>query len=325
MTLLAIQGCAPATPADADAVTQASHSVSLGTAEAAYSRYVAASDAAAAQGDETQGLAIVGGAQWAQVKGQYTALAAAGTPVPRYRYGQPVFYVPALAGYPQWFVVAVPRVTDTGGRLSAAVSTLMLFDHTDQSRPWTLSGSAVLNRPLPAIARDRDGYAIAVATTDSSLLLRLDVVGATHAAVVDDGPASPAAAVVGSGPQTTGLYSAQAAQAAAGDSLGLQYQWLLQAGSFPQFGLRLADGGALVLYAMYLNTAAQHPNLVAGSPIQVPAAFRPLLASPTEIGTHAVYANWTYQYAAIDPPSTTHDAKLQIIAAQGAPSYGHAY
>ena len=93
---------------------------------------------------------------------------------------------------------------------------------------------------------------------------------------------------------------------------------------FPQFGLRLADGGALVLYGMYLNTSTQHPNLVAGSPIQVPAAFRPLLAAPTEIGKHAIYADWTYQFAAIDPPSTTHNAKLQIIAAQGGPTYGHA-
>ncbi|MGH8922683.1 MAG: hypothetical protein ACRD0H_30815, partial [Actinomycetes bacterium] len=65
--------------------------------------------------------------------------------------------------------------------------------------------------------------------------------------------------------------------------------------------------------------------LVAGSPIQVPAAFSPLLAAPTEIGYHAVYATRTYQFAAIDPPSAAHDPKLQVIAAQGAPSYGHAY
>ena len=190
---------------------------------------------------------------------------------------------------------------------------------------WTLSGSAVLDRPLPAIARDRDGYAINVAPTDSSLLLRPDVVGATQAAVVDDGPASPAAAVVGDGPQTTGLYAAQAAQRAAAEARVLQYQWLLQGAPFRQFGLRLADGGALVLYGMYLNTTTEHPNLVAGSPIQVPAAFSPLLAAPTEIGYHAVFANWTYQFAAIDPPSTTPNAKLQVIAAQGGPSYGHAY
>jgi hypothetical protein len=326
VTLLAIQGCAPATTADADPVTPASHSVSFDTAQTVYGHYLAVSDAAAAAGNETQGLSILAAAQWAQVKGQYTALESAGTPVPRYRYGQPVFYVPALPpNFPPWFMVAVPRRTEVGGRLGAAVSTLMVFERAGQDQSWTLGGSAVLDGPLPAIARDRDGYAINVVTTDSSLLLRPDVVGATQAAVVDDGPTSPAAAVVRGGPQTTGLYAAQASQATAEQSAGLQYQWLLEGAGFPQFGLRLADGGALVLYGMYLNTSNEHPNLVAGSPIPVPAAFSPLLGAPTEIGYHEVYADWTYQFAAIDPLATAHNPKLQIIAAQGAPSYGHAY
>ena len=92
---------------------------------------------------------------------------------------------------------------------------------------------------------------------------------------------------------------------------GLQYQWLLQGAPFAQFELRLADGGALVLYGMYLNTTNQHANLVAGSPIPVPPAFTPLLAAPTEVGYHAVYANWTYEFAAIDPrpPRTTPSSR----------------
>jgi hypothetical protein len=200
----------------------------------------------------------------------------------------------------------------------------MVFDRTRKDLRWTLSGSAVLDQPLPALARDGNGYAIAVSTSDSSLLLRPDVVGATQAAVVDDGPASPAAAVVRGGPQTIGLYAAQAAWAHAEQARGLQYQWLLEGAPFPQFELRTASGGALVLYAMLLNTTTEHPNLVAGSPIQVPPGVSPLLTVPTEIGYHAVWANWTYQFAAIDPPSTARDAKLQIIAWQGVPTYGHA-
>ena len=47
---------------------------------------------------------------------------------------------------------------------------------------------------------------------DPSLLLPPDLVGATQAAVVDEGPAAPAAAVIGTGPQTTGLYTTQDAQ-----------------------------------------------------------------------------------------------------------------
>jgi hypothetical protein len=323
VTLLAAQGCAPAAPA-ANAETPASHSLSLAAAESSYGSYLAASDAAAAAGDKTQGLSIVTAAQWAQVKAQYTALASVGAPVPRYQYGKPVFYVPALASYPQWFMVAVPRRTDTGGTLGPAVNTLLVFARAKKTLPWTLSGSAVLAQPLPAIARDSDGYAIDVATTDPSLLLRPDVVGATQAAVVDDGPASPAAAVVSDGPQTTGLYAAQSAQAAAQQAQGRQYQWLLQGAPFPQFELRLADGGALVLYGMYLDTSNEHPNLAAGSPVPVPTAAIPLLAVDTEIGFHAVWVNWTYEFAAIDPPATAHNAKLQVIASQGAPTYAHA-
>ena len=323
VTLLSVQGCAPAP--DADAVTHASHSVTFAGARIAYQTYLKVSDAAAALGDEKPALSVVSSAQWDQTKSQYTALASARTPVPRYRYGTPAFYVPALSGYPQWFVVAVDRTTVTGGKPGATEHTLMLFARDKKSENWTLGGTAVLSRPLPAIARDADGYAIAVPTTDPTLLLRPDVVGATHAAVVDDGPTSPAAAVVAAGPQTTGLYAAQTARAAAERTRGLQYQWLLQGASWPQTGLRLADGSALVLYGMYLNTTSEHPNLAEGAPIGVPAAFAPLLAAPTEIGYHAVLADWGYQFAAIDPPADADGAKLTIIASQRWASSGHAY
>jgi hypothetical protein len=226
----------------------------------------------------------------------------------------------------------VPRRTVTGGRLSAPVTTLLLFTRlsatdirTGATVPWTLSGSAVLTKALPAVAKNSDGYAIDVTTTDPTLLLRPDVVGATQAAVVDQGPASPATAVIGAGPQTTGLYTAQAAEAATQQARGLDYQWLMQGAAVPQFELRLADGGALVFYAMYLNTTNEHPNLVPGSPIPVPAAVQPLLATPTEVGSHAVYANWTYEFAAVDPPAAKHGAKVQVIASESALSYGHAY
>ena len=107
---------------------------------------------------------------------------------------------------------------------------------------------------------------------------------------------------------------------------GLQYQWLLQGAPYPQVGLRLAgSGSALIMYGMYLNTSNEHPNLAAGAPIPVPTEFKPLLGAPTEVGYHAVFANWAYQFAAIDPPATARDAKLDIIGSQSGPSFGHAY
>jgi hypothetical protein len=322
VTLLSAQGCAPDAPADA--ATQAGHSVSLAAARNVYETYVKASDAAAVQGDQTQALPLVTSAQWAQVKSQYMALASAGTPVPRYTYGTPVFYVPALSGFPQWFVVAVPRSTVSGGHPGPALSTLMLFAQDRKTVNWTLSGTAVLSGALPKIALD-GGFAVPVSTVDPSLLMRLDVAGATQAAVVDDGPSSPAAAAVAAGPQTTGLYAAQSAQMKAQQRKGLQYQWLLQGAPFPQVGLRLAGGGALIFYGMYLNTTNEHPNLVPGSPIPVPDAVAPILTTPGEVGYHAVFVDWVYQYAAIDPLATDRNAKLQIIGWQGGLHYGHAY
>ena len=322
VTLLSAQGCAPAAPADA--ATQPSHAVSLAAARNIYQTYVKASDAAAVQGNRAQALSVVTSAQWAQVKSEYTALASEGTAVPRYTYGTPAFYVPAGSGFPQWFAVAVSRSTVSGGQPGPAVSTLMLFDRHKKTVDWTLSGTAVLSQPLPKIALD-GGYAIAVSATDQSLLLRPDVAGATQAAVVDDGPSSAAAAAVAAGPQTTGLYAAQATLEAAQQRKGLQYEWLLQGSPFPQVGLRLADGGALILYGLYLNTTNEHPNLAAGPPIPVPDAVAPILTTPNQVGYHAVFANWAYQFAAIDPPATARDAKLQIIGSQSGLSYGHAY
>jgi hypothetical protein len=320
---LAVQGCSsPAAPAKA--ATSADYVVTIAEARAAYGSYITASDTAAAHGNAVQALSVVADAQWSVTHSQYAALTAAHTPVPRYRYGQPVFYVPALTTYPAWFMVAVPRSTDNGGHLGPAVNTIMLFELRGPGLGWALNGTAALDQPMPAIARDSAGYATDMTTSDPRLLLRPDVVGATQAAVVDEGPANAAVTVIGSGPLTTGLYSAQAAIARAQAAKGLSYQWLLGGDSFPQFQMRTADGGALVLYSMYLNTSNTHPNLVRGSPIPVPAVIRPLLLTPSEVGYHGVWANWTYEFVAIDPPLTARNAKVEVIAAGSGPTYGHA-
>jgi hypothetical protein len=322
VTVLAATGCSPAAPASA--ATGSSHSLTIARAETAYDSYLQDSEAAAAQGNATLAQEYVGGAQGQLVQSQYIALATARTPVPRYRYGRPVFYVPALTGYPQWFMVTVPRTTMVNGRPGATANTIMVFGRY-QNVPFTLDGLAELDQPLPAIARDQDGYAIDVRTDQSGLLLRPNVLGATQGAVVDEGPASAAAAVIGGGPLTTGLYAAQNAKASADTARGLVYQWLLQGAAYPQFELRTADGGALVMYSMYLETTTEHQGLASGSPIPVPAAVVPLLAAPSEIGYHAVFANWTYEYAAVDPPAAAQGAKVQIIGAGGGPTSGHAY
>jgi hypothetical protein len=326
-TVLAIQGCAPGSSAITDASTGhgPSYAQAMTQARSAFTSYVAVSTAAAASGDKTQALGVVADAQWAQTKGQYEALASAGTPIPRYRYGTPHFDLPDPAGYLQWFMVTVPRSTEAGGRLGAVVSTIMVFDRDKADLPFMLDGTVPLDQPLPQLAYESDGYAVSEPENDAGALLPPDVVGPTQAAVADEGPGNPAAAVISTGPQTTGLYTAQAALGRAERSRGLTYLWLLQGAPFSQFQLRLRSGADLVLYGMYLNTTLEHPNLTIGSPLPVPAGFSPLFAAPTEVGYHAVYANWTYQFAAIDPPAAAHGAKVTVIAANRGPSFGHAY
>jgi hypothetical protein len=318
---VALGGCSSAA-APAKAVTSAEHSLTIAHAQAAYRSYVQHSTAAAKQGDATKGLAFVADGQWSIVHAQYRALATTGTPVPQYGYGTPTFYVPALSSYPQWFMVTVPVTTAAG---APAGNTIMAFDKPAPDEPWTLNGSAVLNHPLPAIARDSDGYAINVSTKDTSLLLPPNVVGATQAAVVDEGPTAPAAAAIASGPQTTGLYTTQAAQGNSYTAQGLSYQWLLEGAAAPQFDLRTTDGGALVIYTMYLNTTIEHPGNVFGPPIPIPANFTPIANPAKATGAHGVAANWTYDFATVDPPATAHGAKAEVIAASGAPTFGDSF
>jgi hypothetical protein len=322
---IALGGCS-SSAAPAKPVTNATRALTLAQAQAIYNSYVKTSTAAARAGNATLGLAIVGDAQWAVLNSQYTALATTGTPVTQYRYGTPVFYVPSLASFPLWFVVAVPIRTDTGGHLGPAVNTLLAFQRYIPSRSWTLNGSVVLDQPLPAIVHDSGGYVSAFSTAGSGLVLPPDLVGATQAAVVDEGPAAPAAAVIGSGQQTTGFYAVQNTQGNAASAQGLNYQWLLEGASYAQYELQTTDGGALVLYGMYLNTSIEHPGNVSGTPIPVPANFAVLLPTTSaKAGPHGVDENWTYEFAAVDPPATVHGAKVEVIGGSGAPTYGHAY
>jgi hypothetical protein len=318
---VALGGCSGGS-SPVKAVTSAEHNLTIAQAQAAYNSYVTQSAAAARQGDATSGLALVAGGEWSVVHAQYRALANTGTPVPRYGYGTPTFYVPALSSYPEWFVVTVPVTTAPG---AAAVNTIMAFDKPAADQPWTLNGAAVLDQPLPAIAHDSAGYAVNVSTKDTSLLLTPNVVGATQAAVANEGPAAPAAAAIASGPQTTGIYTSQSAQNSSYNARGLSYLWVLEGAAVPQFDLRTADGGALVIYTMYLNTTIEHPGNVFGAKIPIPAGFAPITTPSKATGAHGVAANWTYEFAAIDPPASAHNAKAQVIAASGAPTFGDSY
>ena len=196
----------------------------------------------------------------------------------QYTYGTPTFYLPEPSGYPRFFLADVTRAlavkgvskdatTSVGGaQVPVDGPALMVFEQSAAAGPWQLASVAQFpsGTTLPSLATDKNGYIPQVPLTSTDLLAQPYATGPLQAAVVDDGPASAAAKAVAAGPLTTGLY--QAARDRADNDLevpaGDVYQWSMEGTPYPAFALRTADGGALVLYAMYLNSHGRRPRLL---------------------------------------------------------------
>jgi hypothetical protein len=330
--VLALAGCAQKPTARYGKIA----SLTTATARQVFDSYASASDRATAAGDRAAALALTEGVQWTQVSANFLIAGQHRAMLHRYRYGTPVFYLPEPAGYPRWFVASVARST-TGGTglaglpVAANGRVLMLFTQASATARWLLASTAQLapGAAVPALATDASGYAQALPMSTATLLARPDVTGPLQATVVDDGPASAAARAVASGPLTTGLYAARAALASQRTPRGDVGQWQLQGSNYARFALRTANGGALVLYAMYLNTITEVPAALnqsypvsPGPEISVPAEFAPFLKPGTPAPRVQLITQMALAFAAIDPPPGT--AKIQVIAVGGGPSYASA-
>lgn len=263
------------------------------------------------------------------------------------RLGTPAFYLPETAGYPQWFVAdasvsynaatlpADENRTGAPGGIqweNAAGHTVFLFTKTSATARWQLASLSELSpgTSLPDLAADSGGHVPTVPASDSALLAQPGFAGPLQAGLVDDGPASPSAQVVASGPLTTGIYDNERAgllglTAPPGDIL----QWNLEGSNYRQFALRTADGGALVFYAMYLNTAVQTPAslnqslpLNPGPKISVPEPLAPLLSRGQPAPRIKLEGQQLLSFAAVDPPA--NGGKIQVIAIGGDWSYASA-
>ena len=341
--------------------------LTLAQAQAAYQTYITTSDQAAAAGNRKLALSVVSGVQAALVNTQYNFARAAKAkpPYARYAYGIPAYYLPepAPAGDPQYFVVSVERtpVSAAGAATASAAArpagvpspdlaagvplpargqVLMLFEQTAQGGAWELASTSQLmpGQAIPKLATDSRGYVRIqpMNTSSTGQLVRPALAGPLQAAVVDDGPASPASRVVADGPLTTGLYdtartSARGMSAPPGDD----YAWVLEGSNFGKLSLATANGGALVLYAMYLRTTVQTPSvtaqvipLIPGPPITIPAYVRSLLPKGQRHARNRLLAEDVLSFAAIDPPAPGQDAatsaKIQVIAIGGGVRYADA-
>jgi hypothetical protein len=346
-------GPAPAAGGAASSLSAASSparpGLTLGDAQSVFGSYVAVSNRAARTGDRALALSMLSEVAWETVKAQFTIAAAAQArpPYTQYAYGTPTFYLvaPAAGAHHEYFVVSVERTpvpgaramtplsqdVTAGVRLPGAGRVLMLFARPVRAGHWQLVSQSQLapGQSVPPLATDGHGY-VRTASFDAAAgtpLVRPALAPPLAATVVDDGPASPASQVVAGGPLTTGLYQA-AASSARGISAppGDIYQWLLEGSSYGRLALATTDGGALILYAMYLDSTVatrssinQDVPVLAGPQITVPGYVRPLLPAARLAPRKKLETQDILSFAAIDPPAAQRGeaAKIQVIAIGG--------
>ena len=359
---LAVAGCAsaPAGTTASSADTSSGPALTQATALRAFDAYVAASNQAAATDDGKLALSVVTGAQQSLVSATlkshavsstsgdtsaYSSTLSVAPALVRYTYGAPTFYLPEPSAYPRFFLADVTRALAVKGVSKAATTSvggaqvpvdgpaLMVFEQSGSDGPWQLASVAQLasDTTLPRLFTDKNGYIPQVPLTSTDLLAQPYAAGPLQAAVVDDGPGSAAAKAVAAGPLTTGLY--QAARDRADNDLevpaGDVYQWSMEGTPYPAFALRTADGGALVLYAMYLNSTVAVPGYInnanpiqPGAPIKVPQDLLPLLPSGQPSPRVKLAAQTLFSFAAIDPPATS--SKIMVLAIGGGLNYATA-
>jgi hypothetical protein len=362
---LAAAGCASATAGtgstSANTPARAAAPVTTAQASQAFDSYVATTAKAIRTDDRTLALSVVTAAQQSLLSAAFKMYGARSAPSPSsdpaaysgtlgltpatYTYGTPTFYLPEPAGYPRFFVADVTRsvkgskaaagaVTSVGGaQVPVDGPALMLFEQAAAAGPWRLAGVSQFpaGMALPRLATDSNGYIPQVRLTSTDLHAEPYAIGPLQAAVVDDGPASAAAKSVADGPLTTTMY--QSARDRAGTGLevprGDVYQWDMEGTPYPAFALRTADGGALVLYAMYLNSTVAVPSYInkgdpinPGSPIKIPLEVALLLPIGQPTPRTVVDAQDLFSFAAIDPPAAT--SKIEVIAIGGGLNYAAA-
>ncbi|MBO0805841.1 MAG: hypothetical protein J2P25_22560, partial [Nocardiopsaceae bacterium] len=322
--------------------------VTTAQARRVFGAYVSKTDSALAAGDEKAALAMTQSVAHTELSNAFRTAGARHATVRPYHYGKPEFYLPEQHGYPRWFIASVHAAAPASassaasGKNPAPVSpspailagvrrppsgqVLMLFTEQAPKQPWQLASSVQLEpgQRLPKLATTAGGYVqTAPLGNSTAYLARPDVVGPLQAAVVDDGPAAPAATAVASGPLTTGIH---ASQATIKPPRGDVRQWLLEGANEERFALRTASGGAVVFYAMYLNDTTEVPAelnqasvVPPGKPIAIPPDFAPLLsgAEPRKQLT----TQYLLAFAAIDPSASLPNARIRLIAMGGAPNW----
>ena len=175
-----------------------------------------------------------------------------------FTYTKPSYYIPRLRTYPRWFAVAATsRETgtgnrrDTGRRAAYGREHALLFLQDSATAPWRLAADPYpTTKRIEGIAIDREGYAAAVPPDDAQVALAPSKIAVAHAALLTNGPKTPAAAGLGAGPHTNQAYDALRRATAQFSKLGVNLTSQFTPGTAGSYALRTTDGGALVWYVL---------------------------------------------------------------------------
>ena len=251
--------------------------------------------------------AIETGSSYQMDAGGYQFLRAsdpAGTDYAPMELTDPAFYIPreAASVYPQWFVAKVTYVYPQNPA-NAPGPGYVLFTQASPDAAWKdalepniLTGSA----PLPKIAADAQGYAepVSVAPGTSGLSVAPDDLAVVTAGALD-GSAAAKITVPGNlqDQKDQAFWRSRLPQGSTDTDTHLQAPGAV-------YGLRTADGGALLFYTLNAQLTLAPP---AGQSFQIAI---PGYYSPASTQTRAV-VGYIDQFAAYDPP---HSGSPRITA-----------
>ena len=296
-------GTSPASPAGATAPGALAPPVTQAQARQVLSAYTAANNTANAQASQPILAAVETGSSLAIDAGIYQGQKAGNSaPFPAFGPVTATYYIPLEppAAYPHWFAVHARNafLSDPGKVVSGEY---LVFTQASQGAPWLeqLEPFVVNASAEPAIALDANGHATAVTPGAANLVLSPAAASGATATAFDSGgqPANPGTLAAGREAAVVRK------QVPPGTVTAIRHVATMD----PVFGLRTADGGALLFYdigAKLTVTAAAGSTL---SSLSVPGFVSP--------GGQAasVTLGFLEQFAVYDP-ARGHGTRLPIVA-----------
>ncbi|WUH93833.1 hypothetical protein OG900_29445 [Streptomyces sp. NBC_00433] len=158
------------------------------------------------------------------------------------------FAIPRQVGWPKYFVA------DTATNRSGRTRWLLVFRRSAAGQPWKASYVASIpTADVPAFARDKDGYAVALGLAGTNLLVQPGQLSADYGTYLGG---SGGSGVFAAGPSTSQLRANRNAHAKTPNSVTQYADQPAAGGDFTPVALRTADGGALVFFASHHQSRA---------------------------------------------------------------------